>query len=55
MNNALLSFPEELVAVFRPTLLSAEQSGKDVVKVVENLKAEDSGKFFSHDGTELPW
>jgi hypothetical protein len=23
--------------------------------VIDGLRPEDSGKFFSHDGSELPW
>ncbi|KAH6692198.1 aflatoxin biosynthesis ketoreductase nor-1 [Plectosphaerella plurivora] len=36
--------------------ISVEKSVTDLVKIVDNAtRAEHSGKFFSHDGTTLPW
>jgi len=35
--------------------LSAEQSVQGLRRVIAGLKASDSGRFLSHDGTEIPW
>jgi NAD(P)-dependent dehydrogenase (short-subunit alcohol dehydrogenase family) len=35
--------------------LTAEVSVRGLRKVIQNLKSKDSGKFFSHDGSEIPW
>ena len=35
--------------------LTPEQSVRGLRKVISGLKREDSGKFLSHDGTEIPW
>jgi NAD(P)-dependent dehydrogenase (short-subunit alcohol dehydrogenase family) len=35
--------------------LSPEASVRGLRKVIAGLKNADSGKFFSHDGTEIPW
>jgi NAD(P)-dependent dehydrogenase (short-subunit alcohol dehydrogenase family) len=35
--------------------LSVEKSVQGLRTVVSSLKKTDSGKFFSHDGTEIPW
>jgi len=35
--------------------LSAEASVRGLRKVIGGLRTADSGKFFSHDGTEIPW
>lgn len=35
--------------------LSAEKSVRGLRKVIGNLKREDSGRFVSHDGSEIPW
>ena len=35
--------------------LSPEQSVSGMRKVIDGLKPEDSGKFWSHDGTNVPW
>ncbi|HVP73025.1 MAG TPA: SDR family oxidoreductase [Phycisphaerales bacterium] len=35
--------------------LTPEQSISGMRKVIDNLKAEDSGKFWNHDGNEVPW
>lgn len=35
--------------------LSVEQSGDGIVKLLEGLTAEHSGKFLQYDGKELPW
>jgi NAD(P)-dependent dehydrogenase (short-subunit alcohol dehydrogenase family) len=35
--------------------LSPEASVRGLRKVIGGLKTPDSGKFFSHDGTEIPW
>ncbi len=35
--------------------LTPEQSITGMRKVIDNLKPEDSGKFWNHDGTTLPW
>lgn len=36
-------------------LFSPEKTVNQLVKIMNNLKIEDSGKFFSWDGTKLPW
>ena len=35
--------------------LTAEASVRGLRKVIQNLKSKDSGRFFSHDGAEIPW
>jgi len=35
--------------------LSPEASVRGLRKVIGGLKTADSGKFFSHDGAEIPW
>ena len=35
--------------------LSAEQSVQGLKAVIQKLRIKDSGKFFSHDGSEIPW
>jgi hypothetical protein len=35
--------------------LSVEKSVQGLRTVVSSLKKADSGKFLSHDGTEIPW
>ena len=35
--------------------LTPRESVTGQLKVVLGLKKEDSGKFLSYDGTELPW
>jgi NAD(P)-dependent dehydrogenase (short-subunit alcohol dehydrogenase family) len=35
--------------------LSSEKSVQGLRKVISNLRKEDSGKFLSHDGAEIPW
>lgn len=35
--------------------LSAEASVRGLRKVIERLTPRDSGRFLSHDGTEIPW
>ena len=35
--------------------LAPEASVQGLRKVISGLKKKDSGKFFSHDGSEIPW
>ena len=35
--------------------LSPEASVRGLRKIIEQVKAKDSGRFFSHDGSEIPW
>jgi hypothetical protein len=35
--------------------LSPQTSVNGLRKVIDGLKASDSGKFFSHDGSTIPW
>jgi len=35
--------------------LTPEVSVRGLKKVLQSLKSKDSGKFFSHDGAEIPW
>ena len=35
--------------------LTPRESVTGQLEVVRRLRKEDSGKFFSYDGTELPW
>jgi NAD(P)-dependent dehydrogenase (short-subunit alcohol dehydrogenase family) len=35
--------------------LSPEVSVRGLRKILEQVKAKDSGRFFSHDGSEIPW
>ncbi len=35
--------------------LTPEESVRGMRKVIDNLKPADSGKFFDHDGSNLPW
>lgn len=35
--------------------LTPAESGAGIRKVIEGLRPEDSGKFWSHDGSNLPW
>lgn len=35
--------------------LTSEQSVTGMRKVIDGLKPEDSGKFWSHDGSKVPW
>jgi hypothetical protein len=35
--------------------LTAEASVRGLRKVLGGLKRGDSGKFFSHDGSQIPW
>ncbi|CAH6838085.1 Short chain dehydrogenase [Vibrio chagasii] len=36
-------------------ILSAPESAKGLVNVIENLTPSDSGRFLNYDGTEIPW
>ncbi|MCL6435284.1 MAG: SDR family NAD(P)-dependent oxidoreductase [Leptolyngbyaceae cyanobacterium HOT.MB2.61] len=36
-------------------LFSVERTVTQLLKVIENLRPEDSGQFFSWDGSQLPW
>jgi NAD(P)-dependent dehydrogenase (short-subunit alcohol dehydrogenase family) len=36
-------------------LFSVEKTVSQLLEVIEGLQAEDSGEFFSWDGTKLPW
>lgn len=35
--------------------LRPEQSVRGMLDVIDRLRAEDGGRFFNHEGTELPW
>ncbi|PTL82305.1 SDR family oxidoreductase [Vitiosangium sp. GDMCC 1.1324] len=35
--------------------LRPEESVRGMINVIDRLKAEDGGRFFSHEGQELPW
>ena len=35
--------------------LSPEASVRGLRKVIEGLTPRDSGRFLSHDGTQIPW
>jgi NAD(P)-dependent dehydrogenase (short-subunit alcohol dehydrogenase family) len=35
--------------------LSPEASVRGLRKIIEQIKPKDSGRFFSHDGSEIPW
>lgn len=35
--------------------LRPEESVRGMINVIDRLKAEDGGRFFSYDGQELPW
>jgi hypothetical protein len=35
--------------------LTPEVSVRGLRKVLAGLRHEDSGKFFSHDGSQIPW
>ena len=35
--------------------LSAPESAKGLINVIENLTPSDSGRFLNYDGTEIPW
>ena len=35
--------------------ISTAKSAENIVKVLRGLKPEDNGKFFNHDGTNIPW
>ena len=35
--------------------LTPEVSVRGLRKVIQHLKSKDSGRFFSHDGAEIPW
>ncbi|MDJ0944507.1 MAG: SDR family oxidoreductase [Kiloniellales bacterium] len=35
--------------------ISADTSAAGLRRVIEGLSAEDSGRFFNHDGEEIPW
>ena len=35
--------------------ISAEKSAADVIKILNSLTVENTGVFFNHDGTPLPW
>jgi len=39
----------------RSAPLSPEDSVSEMRKVIEDLTPEDSGSFFSHDGSQIPW
>jgi NAD(P)-dependent dehydrogenase (short-subunit alcohol dehydrogenase family) len=39
----------------RSAPLSPEDSVSGMRKVIEDLTSEDSGAFFSHDGSQIPW
>lgn len=47
----------ELGAVFLqlPPPITPEQCGDDIKKLMAGLKPEDSGKFWGHDGQQLPY
>jgi hypothetical protein len=47
----------EWVNKYHPSLenLSVEKSSADCMKVLNGLTIEDSGAFFNHDGTKLPF
>ena len=35
--------------------LTPEQSVSDMLSVIDGLKSGDNGRFYAHDGSELPW
>jgi NAD(P)-dependent dehydrogenase (short-subunit alcohol dehydrogenase family) len=35
--------------------LRPEESVRGMINVIDRLKAEDGGRFFSYEGQELPW
>jgi hypothetical protein len=35
--------------------LTPETSVKGLRQVIAGLKSDDSGRFFSHDGSSIPW
>jgi hypothetical protein len=35
--------------------LTPEESVRGLKKVISGLRQDDSGKFLSHDGSEIPW
>jgi hypothetical protein len=47
----------EWVAKYNPTMenLSVEKSAANCMKTLNNLTIEDSGAFFNHDGTTIPF
>jgi len=36
-------------------IISPPQSASDLVKIIDGLKLEDTGSFFNHDGSKLPF
>ena len=38
-----------------PLAITTEVSASSIVKVINHLNIEDSGKFYSYDGTVVPW
>ena len=42
-------------AGYRQPQMSPQQSVQAMLKVVTNLKMQDSGRFFLYDGSEVPW
>jgi NAD(P)-dependent dehydrogenase (short-subunit alcohol dehydrogenase family) len=48
----------EMSAPYRkalPKTISADDASSMLLKLIFNLKQQDTGKFFSYDGTELKW
>jgi NAD(P)-dependent dehydrogenase (short-subunit alcohol dehydrogenase family) len=35
--------------------LDVATSADHLVRLIERLRASDNGRFFDHDGSELPW
>jgi hypothetical protein len=35
--------------------LTVEQSVTAMLKILDGLKPGDTGRFFNHDGTTIPW
>lgn len=35
--------------------ISAAQSAQDILNIVSDLSLENTGRFWNHDGSELPW
>ncbi|KAK6199594.1 uncharacterized protein RJT21DRAFT_87476 [Scheffersomyces amazonensis] len=51
----ILKASPEIADIIDSITITPEQSGTNVAKLIDNLKSEDNGKFFSYDGTEYPY
>lgn len=55
MKSGLPHFPPEVQQYIQTMSISPDKSAVDIIKLAETVTIEDTGKFYSHDGKEIPW